>query len=585
MENAYYIDDIPVPNVSHFPVQGSTAGAVTMIGNDLIGAISLQPGGYPTAYENAVSSVVEMRLREGSRTGTSARVDASLIGVSGALEGNLAGDQCRWIVGARRSHLDLLVDVLNTPEVPSFSDAQTKLVLDISKAHSFTFLGLFGDSKLALSKERAEEKDYGSYGDFHALQLVNGLRWRWSWGTAGASTTTLSFSRVHSEHSTSWTYSEYQYYLNNSDDREVTVRNTAVHSYGNHTIETGAVVSRLRSTQEFATGHYYTSDGDEIEPIAYDRVLWQTSAGAFASHSWSLSPRFSVSVGFRVDYSDLQKKLSLSPRVSTRWSPLEDFSIHAAVGEYHQNLPSFLLLQTSDPGLLSPLDGFHSVLGIRWDISPLVGLSIDGYVKRLAHFPLDATRPDLFVVDDATSLQGFNYYPGLYDGGNARARGVELMLEYRSLAPITASVSLALSKSEFQTEDLRWYERSFNNRLTMNASLKYTPSPRWAIDIRWAFSGGTPYTPFDVEKSEWYGVGILDTSRIQSEHLPEYHALHLRAEYRWSMHGSQAQLSFGVMNAYNRDNVAYYYWRFSEGAVAAESQWRIMPVFGLRLEF
>jgi outer membrane receptor for ferrienterochelin and colicin len=478
-----------------------------------------------------------------------------------------------------------LTEAVNTPEIPSFIDGQGKLVYDIAASHSLTILSLFADSKLVLTRERALDLTRGEYGDFRAIQSVSGVRWRWNWGAKGAATTTLSYSRSGTGSSTRWTASEAEYYRNRSDDRQAIARASVIRVIGTHTLETGFVLGRMRSTEDFSTAHYYAADGENILPMSFGRSLWQTTAGTFLSDTWSPSDRFSLTLGSRLDYAGLRDEFDWSPRASARWNLHRRFSVHGAAGWYHQNAPAFLLMQIDDPKSLSALEAKHEVIGVRWEPTKWVNLSLDLYAKQYSNFPIDESRPYVFVVDDATSISGFIYYPGLSDGGRARAKGVEFMAELQPASTLNATLALTASDTRYRDGFGNWHERQFNTNRIVHATVNYHPSPGWRFNTRWSYSGGAAYTPFDARRSALMGRGIPAPRQINSADLPVYHSLHFQVERRWAVRGSNLAAYLGVMNAYNRKNVAYYYWNYSEDVAEPQYQWGIMPVIGLRCEF
>ena len=57
-----------------------------------------------------LSSITDIRLREGSSTGIEGQLDLSMIGAGGLLEGPLKNEKGSWFIGARRSYFDLIVN-------------------------------------------------------------------------------------------------------------------------------------------------------------------------------------------------------------------------------------------------------------------------------------------------------------------------------------------------------------------------------------------------------------------------------------------------------------------------------------------
>jgi hypothetical protein len=51
-ENGYYIDNMPVPNINHFPQEGATGGNVSMLNADFVQDVQLLTGGFGAEYWN-----------------------------------------------------------------------------------------------------------------------------------------------------------------------------------------------------------------------------------------------------------------------------------------------------------------------------------------------------------------------------------------------------------------------------------------------------------------------------------------------------------------------------------------------------
>ena len=112
-ENGFYVDEIQVPNINHFPVAGATGGAIGLLNVDLIDDVRISrlvdsPPPTATGCRRSWTS----RLREGSREKVETQMDASFMGFGGTVEGPLAGGDGSWLFSARNSFLDLLVDAL-----------------------------------------------------------------------------------------------------------------------------------------------------------------------------------------------------------------------------------------------------------------------------------------------------------------------------------------------------------------------------------------------------------------------------------------------------------------------------------------
>ena len=72
---------------------------------------------------------------------------------------------------------------------------------------------------------------------------------------------------------------------------------------------------------------------------------------------------------------------------------------------------------------------------------------------------------------------------------------------------------------------------------------------------------------------------------MNQERLSNYHSLNIRFDRRFHFSGSNLILYLSVWNAYNRKNVASYYWNEINRSPDLIYQWSALPIFGLEFEF
>jgi hypothetical protein len=66
-ENGFYVDNIEIPNINHYPLQGSSGGPIGLINVDFIEDVDFSAGGFPVVYGDRLSSIMDMKFREGNR--------------------------------------------------------------------------------------------------------------------------------------------------------------------------------------------------------------------------------------------------------------------------------------------------------------------------------------------------------------------------------------------------------------------------------------------------------------------------------------------------------------------------------------
>ena len=66
-ENRFYLDGVEIPNINHFSTQGASGGPVGIINADLIREVNFYTGAFPAERGNAMSSVLDFKLRDGTQ--------------------------------------------------------------------------------------------------------------------------------------------------------------------------------------------------------------------------------------------------------------------------------------------------------------------------------------------------------------------------------------------------------------------------------------------------------------------------------------------------------------------------------------
>jgi hypothetical protein len=78
----------------------------------------------------------------------------------------------------------------------------------------------------------------------------------------------------------------------------------------------------------------------------------------------------------------------------------------------------------------------------------------------------------------------------------------------------------------------------------------------WEVGFRWLFSGGSPYTPYDVEtstlKQNWdiNGFGILDYDALNTKRESSFHQLNVRVDKKIFLNRMNLNFYLDIQNAY-----------------------------------
>lgn len=586
-ENGFYIDDIQVPNINHFPVNGSTGGPIGMVNVEFIEDVRFSAGAFSAAYGDHLSSVVDIGFRQGNRDRVETQLEISMAGAGGTVEGPALGGDGSWFVSARRSFLDLVMGATGFGVTPQYGDLHAKATYAPAGSRDrYSVLGLFGSSAIAYSEPEAREHGLVQYGDYIARQGTMGLRWHRLWRERGYSVTTLSVSGTGTRDS--WSRTATGDSLTGEDDMETVVRfrnRNRVQWSPRGSLEFGVEAVVTRADYDYYFVGYNDRLGNAVPGLAVKDGYAGVRLGTFASHVWRPAERLRLTTGVRADHHAGSGTTYVSPRFAASLDVSQRVRLDAAAGVYRQRLPTFLLSQ--DPAF-QDLEGpraVHAVLGMAVQLEPGTQLTIELYDKSYDFLPLEPADPALCVVDDGTSMERFRRYRGLVDSGEARSYGVEALLQKKLAGKLYGLVSLSLFRSRYRGYDGVWRDRTYDNRYLVNVVAGYKPSHGWELSARWGLAGGGPYTPLDVAGSTALNTGIIDNTRLNGARYPAYHALDVRLDRRFVLERSSITAYLNIWNAYNRHNVAYYYWNELENAPDTMYQWSFLPVIGLEWEF
>jgi hypothetical protein len=588
MENSFYVDNIEIPNINHFPTQGASGGPIGLINVDLIDAVDFRTGGFSAAYGDRLSSVMDIEFRDGNRSEFDGQLDLSMMGFGGVLEGPLSGGKGSWLLSARRSYLDLIVNMVDVGSTvaPRYGDYQGKIVYDLSPSHQVSALGVFADDHMHSDSTVAVENAMVYFGDQDLATGTVGVNWRALWD-GGVSNTSLSitanrFDEHFSEATTGGFLTR-----NRSSEHAIALRTvTRYQVSGQMSLEFGIEAKHLIADFDNRYAAHTDAIGNPTpESVLVTRVA-ENKTGAFASMSMRPATRLTATVGLRADHFTFNKHTHLSPRFSISYQITDQTSLNAATGIYYQSLPLVLLAQNEGNRESSDPRATHLVVGLNHFLTEHTKLSVELYHKEYTRSPIDPEQPSLFLVDELFYRYGFYTQHGtLTDSGRAQSTGVEVTFQKRLARDVYGLVSASYSRTRYRGSDLVWRNRVFDNRLILGIEGGYKPSNNWEFSARWIFAGGVPYTPYDLDRSAQLSRAVLDENRVNQERLSNYHSLNVRFDRRFHFSKSNLIIYLSVWNAYNRKNVASHYWNEIEGAPDLIYQWSALPIFGFEFEF
>lgn len=546
-ENRFYLDGVEIPNINHFSTQGASGGPVGLIDADLIRSVKFYSGAFPADKGNALSSVLDFSLRDGDMERNSLKATLGASEVSLSSNGHI-GNKTSYLVSVRQSYLQALFKILGLPFLPAYTDASFKIKTRFDSHNELTLLGLGGIDRMKLNLGiEGEDAEYMlSY-----LPEINQETY-----TVGG-----VYRHYSQRHVQSIVLS--QSYLNN---RNVKYRDNDESSEENLTLRLGSIEQETKLRMEntsswsvwkvkagfdlnysrYKSNEYRKVFANALREYDYhtDLSLWRW--GMFASVDYAAPDKsFTASMGVRTDgnnYSDKMKELwrQLSPRLSVSYRLIEGLTLSGHVGLYYQ-LPSYTALGfKGEEGEyvnrhLDYISVSQESLGLSWAPNENMELSVEGFYKLYGHMPFSLS--DQIPLSCKGNDYGTIGNEALSSEAKGRSYGVELMFKWLLTQKLNLSSSLTIFKSEFKDGEQGGYVPSaWDNRFILNMSGTYNFPKHWSLGAKVSCIGGSPYTPYDVEKSSlveaWnvQGRAYYDYSRYNQERLPVFGQLDVRVD-------------------------------------------------------
>ena len=546
-ENRFYLDGVEIPNINHFSTQGASGGPVGLIDADLIRSVKFYSGAFPADKGNALSSVLDFSLRDGDMERNSLKATLGASEVSLSSNGHI-GNKTSYLVSVRQSYLQALFKILGLPFLPAYTDASFKIKTRFDSHNELTLLGLGGIDRMKLNLGiEGEDAEYM----FSYLPEINQETY-----TVGG-----VYRHYSQRHVQAIVLS--QSYLNN---RNVKYRDNDESSEENLTLRLGSIEQETKLRMEntsswsvwkvkagfdlnysrYKSNEYRKVFANALREYDYhtDLSLWRW--GMFASVDYAAPDKsFTASMGVRTDgnnYSDKMKELwrQLSPRLSVSYRLVEGLTLSGHVGLYYQ-LPSYTVLGfKGEEGEyvnrhLDYISVSQESLGLSWTPNENMELSVEGFYKLYGHMPFSLS--DQIPLSCKGNDYGTIGNEALSSEAKGRSYGVELMFKWLLTQKLNLSSSLTIFKSEFKDGEQGSYVPSaWDNRFILNMSGTYNFPKHWSLGAKVSCIGGSPYTPYDVEKSSlveaWnvQGRAYYDYSRYNQERLPVFGQLDVRVD-------------------------------------------------------
>jgi hypothetical protein len=326
-QNLFILDEAPVYNPTHL------FGIFSTFNADAISNVKLYKAGFPAEYGSKLSSVIDVRMREGNKKRFSVAGGIGIISSRIMLEGPIVKDKSSFLISGRRTYVDLITGIINkvNEKKPNFN-----------KIPDYSFHDFNAKFNVVLSeKDRLYVSAY--YGRDFFIFKDQDLSINFNWGNIAS---TIRWNRMLTPKlfmNNSITFSDYVYKIKNTFDefsvklgsgiRDVNLKSDYSWSPNpKHNIKYG-----IHGTYHyFSVNRFDAGNGDDIQFEAGQDYHGGELATYFAD-DWKVNDRFSMNYGLRLSGFYNEKGFGgIEPRLSMKYNVKENFSLKASYTRMYQ---------------------------------------------------------------------------------------------------------------------------------------------------------------------------------------------------------------------------------------------------------
>ena len=594
-ENLLLLDGVPVYNVNHM------LGFFSVFNPDALKNVTLYKGSFPAHFGGRLSSVVDIRMKEGDMQQYHGNVSVGLISSKLNFEGPIVKDKLSFNLSFRRTYGDLLMkpalwiaktqseDVNKLKAGYYFYDFNGKLNWKISDKDRLYLSFYSGDDAIYFG---VKNKDYAA----DDIQYSNYIRMDWKWGNKVAA---LRWNHVMSQQlfmDASVNYTQYRHNLGMSNTEENVYH---YHQYNNTlTLEKDEFsmayksgINDLTAKVDFDytplpnheirfggnyTYHIFRPEVQAMKIIAGNETEVDTTAGSprvfaqetalYAEDNMTFGDIFRVNAGVHYSTFTVEGKTyqSVQPRLSTSVMLASNLSLKAGYAYMTQyvhlltnsslSLPTDLWVPVT--AKIVPMNAHQVSLGAFYELPRLFDISVEGYYK---------TMDNLLEYKDGASFFGSSErWDEKVCLGKGLAYGVEFLVQ-RSFGKTTGWVGYtwAHAKRQFDREgmeinDGKVFPAKYDRRHDLSITVQHKFSERFDLSGTWVFSSGNCGTLgtqiYEGLPNDWGYTTSINALERNNFRMGNYHRLDVGMNFHKQLKHGTRTWNLSVYNAYNHNN-------------------------------
>ncbi|MDR3094967.1 MAG: TonB-dependent receptor [Bacteroidales bacterium] len=606
-QNLVILDEAPVYNPSHI------LGFMSSFNPDAISTVDLYKG-VPARYGSKLSSVVDIRMKEGNRERLSVAGGIGLISSRLAVEAPLWKGKGSFMVAGRYCYAGSTVKLMSkvAEKTPFGNDFPV-----IGESNKIWFYDVNVKGNYAInSKNHIYVSGYNGFDQFFVPDFSGEYLLEW-----GNSNGTLRWNHIVNPSlfiNTSFIVSRfgYSYYLVNdgNDYRwDASLGQIELKSDADHTL-----TNRWKLRYGFSLTRYGFVPGDisprrSTSPAKSFSLERKRSfeSGWYAETDWEFSPGWFVNAGARLstfsnigpgtvytfhpynrlpidstvyDKGRIIKTFAhLNPRLSLRWLFGQGSTLTASyvnmVQYMHKasnsalGMPTDIWFPASEQ--VSPQLAHQFSLHYRYMWGKGYTVELAPYYKRMTGQVDFRDNADIFINP---------YLEAEVFTGKGASKGIELMIE-KTEGRLTGRISYTLSETTQKIQGVNngnAYPAPYDSRHNLSSYFAYRLNTHWTVSADFKYATGRPVT-VPVGSFLYLDTPFALYSGRNNYRVDDFHELNL--SIRWTPRNENRKYrgnwTLSVMNVYNRKNVFSIYMKQNSSSSGTVLESTKMYLYGI----
>jgi len=557
-QNLILLDEAPVYNASHL------LGFFSTFNSDAIKDATLIKGNGPAQYGGRLSSVLDVKMKEGNNKNYIVNGGLGLISSRISIEGPIQEDKSSFILSGRRTYADVFLKASEKfkDNILYFYDFNAKANYKIDNKNRIYFSGYFGRDELGLGTSF-------------------GINW-------GNKTGTIRWNRIISNKlflNTSFIYSDYNYDVSlkngetkfnvNSNIKDVNIKqdytyyfnpkntirfgfNSILHSI-TPSIFSGTVKNSVNKVGRngLENAIYFNNNFKANQKLTIDYGLRVSAYSMMGGDVYNLYNGNEKTSSILLEKTALGKTyLNIEPRITSNYRINELSSIKLA---YARNVQHLHLLSNATAS--SPSDQW---IGDSYNIKPeLADQTSIGYTRNFKNntYELGAelyykNMQNQLDYKDGTNINTIADVESALLYGIGRAYGFELLAK-KKIGVLSGWISYTLSKSERKIEGINggdWYNAKQDRTHDISVVSIVELNSKWSVSGVFVYYTGNAVT-FPTGKYTFGGQTIYQYAKRNANRMPTYHRFDISVTYEnRDRKKRETSWNFSLYNVYGREN-------------------------------